>query len=305
MTLMTLIWAQLQRTNPEDGKAQDTTKDPDVADLITHVLAYQDPLDGVKLEKAARAFRKVFSKPNPEAARTILTALSDSRMPPECLRNIFAISGTYNEYLQSFLVLLSDPDPRIREAAQQAFRDAIRQERGLSEIDYHRTHIFEPYLLALKRDGKQIPIELVDLVYEANPEMALQLFVDCFGGLDALPLEQTAEHRRQIEWLIHVVKVANYRLHRGFLQASDIPLAQKQLSWLLTYYPHWWARRYVVEVLIRDPELANEALLQELRKDKHPYVAKRLAELEKKLRPRNRLGTQPRASVEMKDKFRC
>jgi hypothetical protein len=100
-----------------------------------------------------------------------------------------------------------------------------------------------------------------------------------------LPEEQKRQHAQEMEWLIHCVDVAYYR-SRYLKQADreDIKPARQQLKWLLWNYPQWWAGRYVVEVLIRTPELASEELLEELHKQSHPYVTKRLPELEKKLR---------------------
>lgn len=93
------------------------------------------------------------------------------------------------------------------------------------------------------------------------------------------------EKEQEMAWALHLVESYGIRLlyervllERPVLLPQDIERAKGGLKWLWDT-KRWWARRYVVEILDASPELAFEGIIEELKKEQHPYVAYRIADL--------------------------
>jgi len=147
------------------------------------------------------------------------------------------------------------------------------------------TYILDYYLDELRKSNKGPNEVFVDLLFRSKPELALQvMFQDSGGRTDPVRIRARQPYRLQMDHVVHFVRAASARIQMHRAQKRDVDLAQDQVRWLLRTYPHWWAKRYVLEILLRNPELSDEEFLQALRTEKHPSVVKRLPELEKKLR---------------------
>jgi hypothetical protein len=249
----------------------------ELVDLSKH-KPYEYQGIGVKLERAIMAVYKLDDSPDrTKSVEMIIQALLRNEID-----KIWFDRVVLSYVLPSYIELLESKDEKVRQFVQEELPQVLRPSSGQQQ---QFRHFLTGYLTQLRQQGKAEPARLVDLLFDSNPEFTLEVFWSLSKEFSQLPEEQKRQHAQEMEWLVHCVDVAYYR-SRYLKQADpeDIKPARQQLKWLLWNYPQWWAGRYVVEVLIRTPELASEELLEELHKQSHPYVTKRLPELEKKLR---------------------
>jgi hypothetical protein len=173
--------------------------------------------------------------------------------------------------LYAGLYAYSIPWPWVRYAPAECPNDPVASEA---------TSIVQQFMYELRRRNKEPNESFLDLMFRCNPELGLNVMYQAQMGT----VQYAITSRVEIDHVVHFVQVASARIRMQRAQRRDIELAHEQLRWLLRNYPDWWSKRYVVEVLLRDPQLTEEELLHTLRKEQHPRVAKRFGELEKKLR---------------------
>jgi hypothetical protein len=182
----------------------------------------------------------------------------------------------------SDIELLDSKNEKVRQFAEAWFVRKLKLSNDRLEQLWNS---WTRYFRRLRQEGKEEPRHVAALLFQKNPAFALQLFWSLSDEFAQLPQEQKNQHTQELEWLLHCVDVAYYRArYLNMLDREDINPVRAQMKWLLWNYPQWWAKLYVLEVFIRIPGLANDELVEEIRKEKHPYVVIRLPELEKKLR---------------------
>lgn len=108
--------------------------------------------------------------------------------------------------------------------------------------------------------------------YEGLSRIAYELF------LHEQDTEFVRDNYTEVEWSFHIIDTYGLRCKYNRARPRDRELAKKQLKWLWDT-KKWWARRYVVEVMDRSPELAFETIVEELQREQDPYVAPRIARL--------------------------
>jgi hypothetical protein len=257
-------------------------------------------------ERALIALRRILEKPNPKMlAKIVATPYVEPEykdpswswlkmmykyLPPDQQRN----------WWYSMLELLASTEPPYPEGSTQAdrlFRRAYSwcigntiekaQSKRVDPLALNALSIVYSYFKKRGERSKQPTEAFVDFLFRFDPELGLQVM--CFAAdqpheavriLDIM----VEPYRTEIDHVTHFVQTASRRIKMQRAQKRDIELAQARLRWLLHNCPDWWAKRYILEILLRDPELRGQALLEALRTEKHPWVTKRLPELEKKLR---------------------
>jgi len=104
---------------------------------------------------------------------------------------------------------------------------------------------------AILREKKQNPPEgLIRYVYDRNPQAALMAMSRVFGG--------------------KAVETELADKLKGDPKASLQALADR---------PEWWARLYVAEMMKKQPQLRDAALLKKLENDDNPLVKEKVAEV--------------------------
>ena len=113
---------------------------------------------------------------------------------------------------------------------------------------------------------EDIPTALVEYMYEQQPDRALLVF--CYA-------RRQRRVPSDILWGEHVVSNALWLKANGFEERYQkaLPEAAQELS-KLSRYDEWWARRYVVEMMRRYPELRQPAVMEQFRKDSNALVSK-------------------------------
>lgn len=121
------------------------------------------------------------------------------------------------------------------------------------------------------RHNTTLPDNLLSVFHAKS--LAARLF--CYLEED----DEFLKHRADdLDWSIHVIETYGVRLNFDRATPEDAELARTQLKWLWAT-GKWWARRYVVEVLEISPQLAYDGVIEELTKERHPYVGPRIDEL--------------------------
>ena len=80
------------------------------------------------------------------------------------------------------------------------------------------------------------------------------------------------EKRRGMYWADHVVADVMWKIQFRFVKPGEVEAAKAQLE-KIAQVDHWWAKRYVLEMMRREKELRDEKILERLRKDANPLVS--------------------------------
>jgi len=146
------------------------------------------------------------------------------------------------------------------------------------------------------RRQNEVPAPFVEYLFKRSPGEALQILqagsVDTAAHVriareklgatgDAIkpsPLEgkivRASQGRRETLLAEHIVANALWLKKNGFKEQfrEALPEAQEELT-KLSKSKKWWARRYVVEIMRRNPELLMAHVMEELRDDENPLVS--------------------------------
>ncbi len=123
----------------------------------------------------------------------------------------------------------------------------------LPAFDYNKeqkTFDFQRYEQILHDANGKLPDGLIRYMYERNPETALDVMGRVMGKTPP-----------QAE------------LREGLKNDSKAALQS------LANRPEWWVRLYAAEMLKKNPQLRDPAILRKLEKDDHPLVKEKIAEI--------------------------
>lgn len=238
-------------------------------------------------EKALVAFCQAFRQRNPALAERILIEFYDKTaslngmwlhmvlrfVPPEVERN-------WHDSLVELLVSDTSGPPEFSKWTICSCVDPEGQQ-ALREI---QVNMCGRYLQRLNEKNRLPSENFFDLLFRVDRECALWTLLKGSKEYQALPAPRQEQLSGELEWFTHVMEVLRQRTELGRLQPGDCKLAQEQMKWLLSTFPHWYAKRYVLETLVNFPQLADQELLSYLREEQHPYVIKHLEKLEQKLK---------------------
>jgi hypothetical protein len=225
---------------------------------------------------------ELFREPDPALAAIIITDPLDVvyKGIPEALIAI----GRFEQFRKSILELTESNDERIQKAIRSWLPRMEHYPEDLTDpLFVLRTD--EEYILRYLKASRRLPECYVDSLYLASPALALATMFYAHHVAQGIKHEEIMKAYRSVRWVIHLVEVANWRREHGFLTAEEIQEVQRKLKWLWDTYPHWWARRYVLEIILkRGHEIFRyQGWLDDLEKEKHPLVRKRYESIKKSL----------------------
>ena len=157
------------------------------------------------------------------------------------------------EYVEALVPLLEGSDSDLTELARDQLLGA----------DWHNPRNSFDTLAGYLAGHDKVPDSFIASMFRLSPGEALSRV-----GVKYLT---DRERWRQLIWADHIVADAVWKREHDFLQAADVEAASAQLE-MLSKFDEWWVRRYVVEMLVRQPLFRRDEIVQRLRNDPHPLV---------------------------------
>jgi hypothetical protein len=119
------------------------------------------------------------------------------------------------------------------------------------------------------RSGQDLPVGLLQYLYETDPGTALLLLMR-IHAVDAV-------ESRGILWAEHVVADNLWKQRYGFLGKDEVePEALEQVRFL-SKHPRWWARASAAAFMSRHPAFSRAEIEEALRQDEHQLVRRLVA----------------------------
>jgi hypothetical protein len=115
----------------------------------------------------------------------------------------------------------------------------------------------------VKMPKREMPWRVVQIMYWKAPSAAVGGFM------------KSREESRDVQWARHVVQDVLWKKGRGFLKPGEMKGAIAELD-KLSKSDDWAVKLYVAEMLRRHEEFREKEIVERLRKDEHPLVAKAL-----------------------------
>jgi len=123
------------------------------------------------------------------------------------------------------------------------------------------------YLTFHSRMQKSQPWAVAQICFWKAPTASLMLYVSREGRL------QNRDKMKAILWAQHTVEDVLWKQKLHFDKPGDLQSAIDELD-KLSQFEEWWVKLYVAEMLRRHEELKDAKILERLRSDKNPLVAK-------------------------------
>jgi hypothetical protein len=132
--------------------------------------------------------------------------------------------------------------------------------------------------------GADPPLRLIRYMFDHGPESALLEMNVAYHA------RENREAYRRILWAEHVISDNVWKQQHGFLKEDEVePAAAAEIE-NLSAHEAWWARLYVAEILVQQPEFQTPELMERLRDEPHELV--RLA-ISRKARQGNGPPSEP------------
>lgn len=173
---------------------------------------------------------------------------------------MLVVSQWDREVRLALVPLLDSRDEAVR---REAFHWLTTLDGGLQPGPAYHIRRYRPVIL---RNRGAPPPGLVKHLFNLSPGEALLFF-----GKIYLEGEDNGPGVRSLRWSDHLISTAVWRKTHHFLQPGDLEAAREALE-SLSRHEGWYARRYAVEMINRNPGLGTPTIVRRLRKDAHPLV---------------------------------
>jgi hypothetical protein len=165
-------------------------------------------------------------------------------------------------FARYMLPYLDTPDEKLREFILTQILRAYGEVYELPASD-DRVHALRSYIQEHLHRGAEPPWRAVQILYWKAPSEALL----CFAP------QENMQVWKSFSWTKHLITDVVWKQSAGFLKPGEIEVAQAELD-KVSKIPEWWARLYVAEMFRRYEFLRRDDILERLRADPNPLIAK-------------------------------
>ncbi|MHB8862362.1 MAG: HEAT repeat domain-containing protein [Pirellulaceae bacterium] len=148
--------------------------------------------------------------------------------------------------------------------------DAQLRQKLRDVFDGFSFTFFQDFLQSRLRTGQDLPLELIQYMYQRNPAEALLTMARTWAVQQSA--EESSKRWRPLIWAEHVVSDTLWKQEHQFLEKTRVePEAATQIEKLVGD-PDWWVRLYAAEILRQHPGFRSAELLERLAQDDNRLV---------------------------------